>query len=148
MVWGAISSTFKSQLVICNGNMNADRYINQVIRPVILPMFQQRNGLTFMQDNAPPHKARVTMNLLNANNIPVLDWPALSPDCNPIEHLWDYIGRQLRQRQPTPTNVQELTAALQDEWQRIPRRVYRRLCQSVPNRIQEVIRRNGGATRF
>lgn len=148
MVWGAINSAFKSVLVICNGNLNAQGYLNQIITPVVIPMFQQRNGLTFMQDNAPPHRARVTINLLNNNNIPVLPWPAVSPDCNPIEHLWDYLGRRIRQRHNPPTNVQELTNALLDEWRRIPRRVYRQLCHSMNNRLQEVINKNGGHTRF
>jgi len=52
------------------------------------------------------------MAFLAQNNIPVLPWPALSPDLSPIEHLWDNISRRLT-RGPQLLNVQQLEAALQ-----------------------------------
>lgn len=148
MVWGAINCDFKSELIICHGNLNANQYIAQILTPSVLPMFHARNGLTFQQDNAPPHRARVTMNFLNAHGIPVLAWPSLSPDLNPIEHMWDELGRRIRRRPNAANNVQELTAALVEEWNRIPRQVYRTLCRSMRSRIQEVITKHGGHTRY
>ena len=121
MVWAAINHRFKSQLSVCQGDLTARRYIDQILRPVINPMFRQRQGLIFQHDNARPHVACVTRDFLHASNINILPWPACSPDCNPIEHAWDYIGRQLRQRQGQPTNVQELAVALTQEWNRMPR---------------------------
>lgn len=148
MVWGAINHAFKSQLVICIGNLNADRYINQIVDPVVIPLFRRHQNLILQQDNAPPHRARVTTDHLRRNNIPVLPWPSKSPDCNPIEHLWDELGRRVRQRANPPQNVQDLAAALRQEWNRIPVRTYRRLCQSVRTRIRQVIAQNGGHTRY
>ena len=148
MVWAAINHRFKSQLVVCQGNLTARRYIDQILRPVVVPMFRQRQGLVFQQDNARPHVARVTMNFLQANNIAVLPWPACSPDCNPIEHAWDYLGRRLRQRQRQPANVQELTAALHQEWARMPRYLLRNLCGSMGRRLAGVIASRGGHTRY
>ena len=148
MVWGAINHTFKSDLVICQGNFTARRYIDQVLRPVVLPMFQQRNGLTFQQDNARPHVARVTRNFLQANNINTLPWPACSPDCNPIEHFWDYMKRRIRQRQHQPNTLQQLTVAVQDEWRRIPRYLLRNWCGSMRRRLTAVIASQGGHTRY
>ena len=148
MVWGAINYAFKSELVICNGNFTANAYINQVLRPVVCPMFQQHQGLTYQHDNAPPHRARATTNFLNQHNIPVMPWPAMSPDCNPIENMWDELSRRVRQRRNTPRNLRELSRALREEWNHIPRRVYRKLCQSMRSRLQHVILQQGGHTRY
>ena len=41
MVWAAINHGFRSQLVVVQGNLTAREYINQILRPVILPMFRQ-----------------------------------------------------------------------------------------------------------
>lgn len=148
MVWAAINTNFKSHLVVCNGNLNARRYIDQILRPHVVPIFRQRQGLTFMHDNARPHTAIVTRQFLQQNNVPVLQWPARSPDCNPIEHMWDELGRRLRQRPHAPNTVDELSQALLEEWNNIPRRVYRNLCTSMTRRVQAVLNSNGGHTRY
>ena len=88
MVWGAISSTDRSPLVFINGNLTAARYINEVIRPHLLPFLARYGNPTFQQDNAPAHRARLTDNFLNQNGVTVMrPWPAVSPDLNPIEHV-------------------------------------------------------------
>ena len=54
-----------------------------------------------MQDGAPCHSARTTMARLQANRVNVLPWSSRSPDRNPVEHIWDVIGRG-------PRNVKQL----------------------------------------
>ena len=58
MVWGGIAHGIKSQLIIVAGNMTAVRYRDEILRPVAVPLVQQRN-LFLQQDNARPHVARV-----------------------------------------------------------------------------------------
>ncbi len=53
---------------------------------------------------------------LEADNIPVLAWPAYSPDMSPIEHVWDALDRRIRQRVPVPANIQQLCTAIEEEW--------------------------------
>ena len=58
MVWGGIAHGIKSQLIIVAGNMTAVRYRDEILRPVAVPLVQQRN-LILQQDNARPHVAQV-----------------------------------------------------------------------------------------
>jgi hypothetical protein len=57
---------------------------------------------------------------LQQNNVNVMNWPALNPDLNPIEHLWDEIQRRLNEEQPSPTTAAELSVAFQTVWAHIP----------------------------
>ncbi|GFX86683.1 transposable element Tcb1 transposase [Trichonephila clavipes] len=70
----------------------------------------------FMVDNARPHRANIVDECLKSENITRMDWPAYSQDLNPIEHVWDMLGRQIVARQPPPTCLPELRRALLDEW--------------------------------
>ncbi|GFV07242.1 transposable element Tc1 transposase [Trichonephila clavipes] len=52
----------------------------------------------FMDDNAPCHRTVAAEQLLESDDIERMDWPARSPDLNPIAHLWDFLGRRLAAR--------------------------------------------------
>ena len=79
--------------------------------------FTQFHGpnVTFMHDNARPHSAAITRQFLASNNVNVLDWPANSPDLNPIEQVWAEVGDRVRGNRAIHT-VNDLAAALQADW--------------------------------
>jgi len=147
MVWGGISHGFKSQLIVLDGTLNAARYRDEILRPVVVPLVQRYN-LTFQQDNARPHVARICQNFLTAQNIQPLDWPAYSPDLSPIEHLWDELDRRVRRRQNAPTDLVQLRHALLEEWDNIPMAIVNRLMNSMRRRIRAAINARGGHTRY
>ena len=107
------------------------------------------NGVTILQhDNARPHTARLTRQFLATNNVNVLDWPSMSPDLAPIEHLWNELDRRVRARLNQPNNRAQLQAALIQEWNNIPINVVRRYTRSMRNRCRAVINARGSHTRY
>ena len=78
----------------------------------------------------------------------VMDWPSQSPDLNPIEHLWAYIKRNLRKRTKKPSSLNQLFDFILDEWKAIPSQILVNLIDSMPRRIEAVIKNKGGHTKF
>ena len=111
MVWGGIMGRTKTNLIVVQGNFNAQGYINQILQPEAVPFLQRQGPAILMHDNARPHVARIYRQFLNRNNVNVLSWPAVSPDMNPIEHTWDYLGRKVRAR-GNVHNLRDLQNAL------------------------------------
>ena len=149
MVWGGISLEEKTDLVVIPGSLTAERYIDIILADHVIPAaYGIGPDFLFMQDNARPHTAAITTDFLNQHEIHTMDWPAISPDLNPIEHLWDILDRRIRRRLNPPQTLQQLTEALVEEWNSIPQEVIRRLVRSMPRRCQEVIRATGGHTRY
>ena len=77
-----------------------------------------------------------------------MSWPTVLLDMNPIEHMWDELGRRVHERPKSPQNLRELGLALQQEWQNIPRRTVRPFTRSMKQRLRFVIYNNVGHTRY
>ncbi len=105
MVWAGICYGQRTRVHFIDGILNAQRYRDEILRPIVVP-FIHDNHLMLQHDNARPHVARICTQFLEAENIPVLAWPAYSPDMSPIEHVWDALDRRIRQRVPVPANIQ------------------------------------------
>ncbi|GFV90584.1 transposable element Tcb2 transposase [Trichonephila clavipes] len=66
-----------------------------------------------MDDNAPCHRTVAAEQLLESEDIERMDWPTRSPDLNPIEHVWDFLGRRLAARTLPPVTIRELRLTLE-----------------------------------
>ena len=125
----------KTRLIVVNGNINAQTYIYDVLAVETLPFFQLHGAhATFMHDNVRPHSAAITRQFLATNNVNVLDWPANSLDLNPIEQVWDELGRRVR-RNHAIHSVNDLAAPLQAEWANLPARSIQRYVNSMRRHI-------------
>ncbi|GFV70751.1 transposable element Tcb1 transposase [Trichonephila clavipes] len=78
----------------------------------------------------------------------LMNCPAYSPDLNPIEHVWDILGRRIAARQPPPTCLPELLRALLDEWCNIPQDQIDNLILSMPRRCKACIASSGRHTPY
>ena len=100
IVWTGICHNGHTQLKIVQGTLNAVKYRDDILDPIVLPFLQQRNfDHVFQHDNARCHVARLWQDFLNQNPIRVLPCSALSPDMSPTEHLWHELDRPVRHRQ-------------------------------------------------
>ena len=106
-------------------------------------------GLDFILTdvNARPHRA-VTDAYLERETIVCMDWPARSPDLNPIEHAWDMLQHVVSAQPVQPRTLQELKDALVAEWRFIPQNLIRTLITSMRRRCSAVIDARGCHTRY
>ena len=77
-----------------------------------------------------------------------MDWPSCSPDLNPTEHVWDQLGRAVRQRLNINSTIVDLRRYLLEEWDHLPMANVQRLIHSLRRRCVACIAAAGGTTRY
>ena len=86
-----------------------------------LPAIRAKLGNTFIfqQDNAPAHRAKATKEFLKQSDVKVLEWPAQSPDLNPIEQVWLWMAKDINTK--SFDNIQEMEDYVLDLWEKLPK---------------------------
>ena len=149
MVWGGMGSDHRTPLHRVQGNLTGVDYRDSILGPIVVPALQAMGpGAIFQDDNARPHRARVVTDFLQQQQVIRLHWPACSPDLNPIEHVWDELGRRVRRNHPQAITLDQLFQMLQLEWHNIPQMTLRTLVNSMRSRCLACIRANGGHTQY
>jgi inhibitor of nuclear factor kappa-B kinase subunit alpha len=127
MVWAGVSHKGKTPLVfIPEGvKVNKEIYKSLILEPHVKPlthsMFHSRNW-TFQQDSAPSHRAKITQSWCEVNLpdfISTKDWPASSPDLNPLDYgLWSILEQKACAI--NHSSVSHLKKSLTKAWEEIP----------------------------
>ena len=92
------------------------------------------------------HKARSIQKWFVEISVEELDWPAQSPDLNPIKHLWDKLEVRLRARPDHPKSTPDLTNILVAKWKQGPAEMFQHLVESLPRRSGGCYSSKGGST--
>ncbi|GFU14089.1 transposable element Tcb2 transposase [Trichonephila clavipes] len=114
LVYGGISINGRTDLyIIRDGPLTARRYRDEILRPIVVPYAAAiGDDFILMDDNCRPHRANLVEDFLFEEGIVRTKWPACSPDMNPIQHVWEALGRRVAGLQRTPQTLQELERAL------------------------------------
>ena len=101
----------------------------------------------YQQDNAAIHVSNSTKQWFIDHNIETMDWPAKSPDLNPIENLWGILVRDVYEDCRQFSSTLELKKAIVEAWNRITLETLSRLIRSMPNRMIETLKMRGDITK-
>ena len=171
MIWACFSGERVGPCMILeSGGIGSEEYeeilydgllsmIDDLLQPpedVDTIVVANNNAFLFMHDNAPCHKTRDITQLLEENNIPVMKWPAQSPDLNPIENVWRDLKHRFHSRfldlgtrpSTAAAAVAKYSAMIEELWMSVDRGLIQRLLESMPRRIAAVIAAKGGHTKY
>ena len=151
MMWGCMLWDGPGQACKIDGRMDKELYV-QILEDELLGTLEEYglevDDVIFQQDNDPKHTSKVARKWLQDHGFVVMVWPAQSADLNPIEHLWHYIKNRLKKYETPPKGILELWERVEKEWAAIPAEVCQNLIESMPRRIEAVIKAKGGYTKY
>ncbi|CAD6191794.1 unnamed protein product [Caenorhabditis auriculariae] len=137
MVWAAFCGNGTVALSFIGTRTNSQDY-QQLLAQHLLPYLRRRRraNMIYQQDNASVHASNSTLAWFAAKNVVLLDWPACSPDLNPVENLWSVLVRRVyaNAKQYTPVNDLKKSDSCR--------------VGCMPNRIFEVAQKQGGITHY
>ena len=149
MVWGCVTAEGLSQLCCIQGNMDAKLYVSILddnVLDILKDLEINKKDIYFQQDNVPKHTSRLAQDWFNCKKLDVLDWPTSRPNTNIIKHVWKYLNWRVHTQNPLLRNHKDMWAMLQKEWGQIEMDYIEKLFQSMPERVDMLVKAKGGYT--
>lgn len=149
MIWGAFSYHGKLKLCFVPTKMNSEKYTD-MLDDVLIDYLEEKADINFIfqQDNASIHVSHQSKEFFSSRSIPLLDWPAKSPDLNVIENAWGIIARAVYSNGRQYSTIQELKTSILQAWIDLDIATLRKLIDTLPSRIFQTISKNGGPTDY
>ena len=147
MIWGCMTWEGVGYATKIDGRMDSDLYL-QILKDELLNSLEHYGlnppDIIFQQDNDPKHTSKKVKKWLGEQEFRTMVWPAQSPDLNPIEHLWGYLKRRLAEHENPPSGIHELWERVQVDWEEIAASECQTLIESMPRRVEAVLKAKGG----
>ena len=149
MVWGAFCKHGKPDLVLLDGTQDAEAYV-YTLSENLLPFIDHVYGrdCIFQQDNASIHSSQVTKAFFIEENVHVMEWPAKSPDLNPIENMWGQLARAVYAEGRQFSSKNDLIVTIMRAWSEIGQELIDNLLKSMPRRCVAVLEGHGKKTKY
>jgi len=142
-LWGCICAEGLGHAELYVDTLNARRY--QTILGLNLVssahQFWPKGQWWFQQDNWTVHTAGTSRLWFESHGVDLIEWPAWSPDLNPIEELWNDLKRRVYGRHPQ--TMEQLEQFITEEWAATDLNFIARICRNMPRRLQLVISNEG-----
>lgn len=147
-VWGFITAGGFGELCEISSRMNSAEYtsiLDEIFIPSMHSMFgDDARNFVFMQDNAGIHTSHETMEYIRTHEINLLNnWPAKSPDMNPIENVWSKLVQNWNP--DAPMNRENILNQAKEQWHACigDTDYISNLYGSMPARFDEIIQNDG-----
>ena len=132
-----------------------DRYLigelyRSILQNTLVPFARHHFGdnNSYQDNNTTHYRARVVFDFLQQGNVTKIEQPAISPHCNPIEHIWNELGRAITRMHNAPQNLGELRRVLLDKWAEILVEHLQRPVASMSRRLVAITAAKGRNTRY
>lgn len=151
MVWGCITAEGPGFLCKIDNTLDQTLY-----KEILAGELQQtidwyhldKSKIIFQHDNDPKHTAKSVTEWLQQNEMDVLTWPPQSPDLNPIEHVWALLKRRLNAYERPASGMVELWERIQETWNAISKEDCEKVIESMPARIEALLKAKGRWTHY
>ncbi|KAL2098623.1 hypothetical protein ACEWY4_005103 [Coilia grayii] len=149
MFWGCFAASGTGLLDRVHGIMKSEDYqqiLQRNVGPSVRKLGLPQRSWVFQQDNDPKHTSKSTRKWFERKHWRLLKWPAMSPDPNPIEHLWRDPKIAVWRRHPS--NLRDLEQFAKEEWSKIPAEHCKKLIDGYRKRLFAVVLSKGCATKY
>ena len=152
MMWSCMAWKGIGYATKIDGRMDGDIYL-QILKDELQDFLEfygpNPSDIIFQQDNNPKHTCKKVKEWLGEQEFRTMVWPAQSPDFNPMECVWLHLKRKLADYEEPPKGIEELwRRRTQEGWNKISAEVCQGLIESMPRRVEAVLKTKGGYTKY